>query len=555
MNSSSTSKSPTASSGQTIRLVASPSDQKSSSLTTSITIVFAILALSASILSILIFFNIIEFGEEQLTGYCPSDNCDINANNFTGAILSTDELKGVNNLVVTSKFTTNSLISNNITISRADISSVNGVINFNQGFTVENGNNTIISAENHITNNLSASTISVTNVSFTKINSENIIMNVSTINSNRCTAIDNEIVNITFTNLSSSIIKSTGLLSTTNLTCTNLVYSENKPIIQNLKTDLIKNDNLFIGTSSTISNFYTNDNIEVSNFTLTSSNQRSLTVNSINGKSLNNLGSIYIYNITTTQIQGDFIACDNLSAKNISMSSFFTDVIDINNGKFNDITATNISISKKINGSLSIVQDLSATNVYCKNINNLKTIVGTPDIIAQGVLYNDISVINNMNTSYILYSNAYYNTSGKINLFGINVDLVDNKINTSTYKTINTVFVNGTYDNTNDINLNISFTNINSKNIGFEASSLVGTSFQIYINKDLVDPLKNNVYIKINNLLPATLSFVGLGNPIIIESNKSSKFLIKSQENIISWYNYSCIEYNNNVLTYFNSVK
>ena len=237
------------------------------------------------------------------------------------------------------------------------------------------------------------------------------------------------------------------------------------------------------------------------------------------------------------------------------MSSFFTDVIDINNGKFNDITATNISISKKINGSLSIVQDLSATNVYCKNINNLKTIVGTPDIIAQGVLYNDISVINNMNTSYILFSNAYYNTSGKINLSGINVDLVDNKINTSTYKTINTVFVNGTYDNTNDINLNISFTNINSKNIGFDASSLVGTSFQIYINKELVDPLKNNVYIKINNLLPATLSFVGLGNPIIIESNKSSKFLIKSQENIISWYNYSCIEYNNNVLTYFNSVK
>lgn len=555
MNPSSTSKSSTASSGQIFKVVASPSDQKSSSLITSITIVFSILALSASILSILIFFNIIEFGEEQLTGYCPSDNCDINANNFTGAILSTDELKGVNNLDVTSNFTTNSLISNNISISRADISSVNGVINFNKGFTVENGNNTIISTENHITNNLSASTISVTNVSFTKINSENIIMNVSTINSNRCTAIDNEIVNITFTNLSSSIIKSTGLLSTTNLTCTNLVYSENKPIIQNLKTDLIKNDNLFIGTSSTISNFYTNDNIEVSNFTLTSSNQRSLTVNSINGKSLNNLGSIYIYNITTTQIQGDFISCDNLSAKNISMSSFFTDVIDINNGKFNDITATNISISKKINGSLSIVQDLSATNVYCKNINNLKTIVGTPDIIAQGVLYNDISVINNMNTSYILYSNAYYNTSGKINLFGINVDLVDNKINTSTYKTINTVFVNGTYDNTNDINLNISFTNINSKNIGFEASSLVGTSFQIYINKDLVDPLKNNVYIKINNLLPATLSFVGLGNPIIIESNKSSKFLIKSQENIISWYNYSCIEYNNNVLTYFNSVK
>lgn len=549
MNTSSTNKS--------IQVVASTSDQKSSSLTTSITIVFAILALSASILSILIFFNIIDFGEEQLTGYCPSDNCDINANNFTGAILSTDELKGVNNLDVSSNFTTNSLISNNITMSRANIFSVNGFINFNQGFTVENGNNTIISAENHITNNLSASTISVTNVSFTKINSENIIMNVSTIYTDRCTSLDNEIINISFTNLSSSFIKSTALLSTTNLTCTNLIYSENKPIIQNLKTNLIKNDNLFIGTNgvSTITNFYTNDKIEVSNFTLTSSNQRNLTVNSINGKSLNNLGSLYIYNITTTQIQGDFISCDNLSAKNISMSSFFTDVIDINNGKFNDITATNISISKKINGSLSIVQDLSATNVYCKNINNLKTIVGTPDIIAQGVLYNDISVINNMNTSYILFSNAYYNTSGKINLSGINVDLVDNKINTSTYKTINTVFVNGTYDNTNDINLNISFTNINSKNIGFDASSLVGTSFQIYINKELVDPLKNNVYIKINNLLPATLSFVGLGNPIIIESNKSSKFLIKSQENIISWYNYSCIEYNNNVLTYFNSVK
>lgn len=537
---------------QTIKYVSSTSDQKSSSLTTSITIVFAILALSASVLSILIFFNIIEFGEEQLTGYCPSDNCDINANNFTGAILSTDELKGVNNLDVTSDFKTNSLISNNITISRADISSVNGFINFNQGFTVENGNNTIISAENHITNNLRASTISVTNVSFTKINSENININSSTINSDRCTSIDNEIINITFTTLSSSIIKSTGLLSTTNLTCTNLVYSENKPIIQNLKTNLIKNDNLFIGTNgiSTITNFYTNDNIEIGNFTLTSSNQRNLTLNSINGKSLNNLGSIYIDNITTTQIQGEFISCENLSAKNVSMSSFFT-----NNGKFNDITATNISISKKINGSLSIVQDLSATNVYCNNINNLITIVGTPTIIAQKVLYNDISVMNNMNTSYILYSNAYYNTSGKINLFGINVDLVDNKINTSTYKTINTVFVNGTYDNTNDINLNVSFTNINSKNIGFEASSLVGTSFQIYINKDLVDPLKNNVYIKINNLLPVTLSFVGLGNPIIIESNKSSKFLIKSQENIISWYNYSCIEYNNNILTYFNSVK
>jgi len=537
---------------QTIKYVSSTSDQKSSSLTTSITIVFAILALSASVLSILIFFNIIEFGEEQLTGYCPSDNCDINANNFTGAILSTDELKGVNNLDVTSDFKTNSLISNNITISRADISSVNGFINFNQGFTVENGNNTIISAENHITNNLRASTISVTNVSFTKINSENININSSTINSDRCTSIDNEIINITFTTLSSSIIKSTGLLSTTNLTCTNLVYSENKPIIQNLKTNLIKNDNLFIGTNgiSTITNFYTNDNIEIGNFTLTSSNQRNLTLNSINGKSLNNLGSIYIDNITTTQIQGEYISCDTLSAKNVSMSSFFT-----NNGKFNDITATNISISKKINGSLSIVQDLSATNVYCNNINNLITIVGTPTIIAQKVLYNDISVMNNMNTSYILYSNAYYNTSGKINLFGINVDLVDNKINTSTYKTINTVFVNGTYDNTNDINLNVSFTNINSKNIGFEASSLVGTSFQIYINKDLVDPLKNNVYIKINNLLPVTLSFVGLGNPIIIESNKSSKFLIKSQENIISWYNYSCIEYNNNILTYFNSVK
>lgn len=545
------------SSPQTIKYVPSTSDQKSSSLTISITIVFAILTLSAAILSILIFFNIIDFEEEQLTGYCPSDNCDINANNFTGAILSTDELKGVNNLGVSSNFTTNLMISNNITISRANISSVNGFINFNQGFTVENGNSKIISSENHITNNLRASTISVTNVNFTKINSENMIMNVSTITGDQCTAIDNELINITFTNLSSSIIKSTGLLSTTNLTCTNLVYSENKPIIQNLKTNLIKNDNLFIGTNgiSTITNFYTNDNIEIGNFTLTSSNQRSLVVNSVNGKSLNNLGSIYIYNITTTQMQGDFISCDNLSAKNISMSSFFTDVIDVNNGKFNDITATNISVSKKINGSLSIVQDLSATNVSCKNINNLKTIVGTPDIIAQKALYNNISVTNNMNTSYVLYSNAYYNTSGKINIFGINVDLVDNKINTSTYKTINTVFINGTYDNTNDINLNISFTNVNSQNVGFEASSLVGTSFQIYINKDLVDPLKNNVYIKINNLLPATLSFVGLGNPIIIESNKSSKFLIKSQENIISWYNYSCIEYNNNVLTYFNSVK
>lgn len=545
------------SSTEIFKYVGSTNDQKSSSLTISITIVFAILTLSAAILSILIFFNIIDFEEEQLTGYCPSDNCDINANNFTGAILSTDELKGVNNLGVSSNFTTNLMISNNITISRANISSVNGFINFNQGFTVENGNSKIISSENHITNNLRASTISVTNVNFTKINSENMIMNVSTITGDQCTAIDNELINITFTNLSSSIIKSTGLLSTTNLTCTNLVYSENKPIIQNLKTNLIKNDNLFIGTNgiSTITNFYTNDNIEIGNFTLTSSNQRSLVVNSVNGKSLNNLGSIYIYNITTTQMQGDFISCDNLSAKNISMSSFFTDVIDVNNGKFNDITATNISVSKKINGSLSIVQDLSATNVSCKNINNLKTIVGTPDIIAQKALYNNISVTNNMNTSYVLYSNAYYNTSGKINIFGINVDLVDNKINTSTYKTINTVFINGTYDNTNDINLNISFTNVNSQNVGFEASSLVGTSFQIYINKDLVDPLKNNVYIKINNLLPVTLSFVGLGNPIIIESNKSSKFLIKSQENIISWYNYSCIEYNNNVLTYFNSVK
>jgi len=551
----------------TTKIISNDSTRPQSNVSVSIfTIIFTLLSILSLILSILVFFNFIDIDENEEDGYCPSEGCEIYANDFTGAILSTDKLQNVSSLMINSDFAPILISSTNIDILKGTFSVFNNQnITFQEGFTVENGTSTFVNIQKHNINNLSISNITCKNISFT-----NFTLNDFTVNNlffTNITASNYKFINGSFTNLSSSNLKCSQNLNTIDLLCTTLNYTENSPIITNLTTSGLITTNLIIKSNTTISNLYTNLNLTINELNFNQTTQPVINLKSINGKSIICSGTnntTFAKNITSNVCQGvlndlsppfilpAYLYCTFAKIKNITVSN-----ISISNLQANNITCTNMTITSNMNGQINEYPNkVQAFTIICDNYINYNY-DSSDNINTSKIIYENIIVKDNFNNSLKRYSSSTYNTDGKINLFDIDIKLIENKIDSTKYSSINTININGNYTSTNDININISFTNINNFST-FNASTLLGTSFELFINKNLSNPTQNKVYLKINNLLPISMNFLNISelNELEkIESGKSPKFIIKNQENVISVYKFYCIEIKNNSITYFISIK
>lgn len=525
-----------------------------------LTIIFTLLALTSIILSFLVFFDVIVIeSDNSKEGYCPSKDCDISANNIKGAILSVNELKNVDHLFVYEDFSINTLSSYSLKIQKGNfLNFKNSQLTFSEGFSVDGGITYFTNSEKHNKTNISATELITTNASFTNFTFNNINCNI--LSNTTITTNNYNCINVSFLNISSTNIKPSENLFTKDLKCSNLFYSENSPSIQNLTVSSLKCNNILIKRDANINNFFTNLNISITDLNYSSS-QPNIYLSNISGNlvSFTKNSTVFSKNITTINcnavsddtssvfIIAPYIECNSATIKNLSISN-----ITAMNGIFNRITATNFTVTNTLQGNvLSFPPNVNAYTLKCDNYTNFT--YSNSQITATNVIYNKISIENNLNNSLKSYDCNKYNTDSKINLFGLNIDLIENIIDKSTYKYVHTIYIDGNYTEPNDININISYTNINN-NLSFNPSTLIGTSFKLYINKNINNPTNNNVYIKINNLFPVNMNLYGLGNVISIDSKKSLKFLIASQENIISTYNFTCLSFKNNLITYFISV-
>ena len=550
----------------TVKVVSQqPTSQSSASVSIS-TIIFALLSISSLVLSILVFFDFINIDEnKEEDGYCPSDGCEINANDFTGKIISTNKIQNVSSLMVNSTYTANLISSTNMSITEGTFSIFKSPnMTFKEGFTVENGTSTFINSQKHNITNLSISSITCSIISFTNFTSTNLVTN--NLFFNNITSSIYNFINGSFSNFSVTNIKSSINLNVDGvLVCTNLNYLESSPIITNLTTSVLLATNLIIKGNSTISNLYTNLKLTINELNFNSSTQPIINLKSITGKSIvcsgtNNTTSAK--NIISTNCQGvandlslpsilPFLSCSFATIKNMTITN-----ISASNLQANNITCTNMTITSNMIGQIKTYPaSVQAQTIICDNYINYK--YDNENINTSKILYENIIIKNIFNNSLKKYSASTYDSDGKINLFDIDIKLIENKIDSSKYKSLNTININGDYSSTNDININVSFTNVNQTS-SFNASKLLGTSFELNINKNILNPTKNNVYLKINNLLPISLRFFNLnelGTLEVIEPGKSPKFILKSQENVVIVYKFYCIETKNNSITYFISIK
>jgi len=550
----------------TIKVVSQqPTSQSSASVSIS-TVIFALLSISSLVLSILVFFDFINLNENtEEDGYCPSDECEINANDFTGAIISTSKIQNVSSLTVNSDYITSLISSTNMSITEGTFSIFKSPnITFKEGFTVENGTSTFINSQKNNITNLSISNITCNNISFTNFTCSNLVTN--NLFFNNITSSIYNFINGSFSNFSVTNIKSSINLNAADFICANLNYLEISPNITNITTSVLLATNLIIKGNSTISNLYTNLKLTINELNFNSSTQPIINLKSITGKSIVCSGTgntTSAKNITSTTCQGisndlsqpfkipAFLYCQNATIKNMTITN-----ISVSNLQANNITCTNITITSNMIGQIKTYPDrVQAQKIVCDNYINYK--YENENINTSKILYENIIIKNIFNNSLKKYSASTYNSDGKINLFDIDIKLIENKIDSSKYRSLNTININGDYPSTNDININVSFTNVN-QNSSFNASKLLGTSFELNINKNILNPSQNNVYLKINNLLPISLRFFNLnelGTLEVIETGKSPKFTLKSQENIVTVYKFYCIETKNNSITYFISIK
>lgn len=549
----------------TVQIVSQkPPSQSSASVSIS-TVIFALLSISSLVLSILVFFDFINLDENnEEDGYCPSEGCEINANDFTGAIISTSKIQNVSSLIVNSDYITNLISSTNMSITEGTFSIFKSQnMTFKEGFTVENGTSTFINSQKHNITNLSISNITCSIVSFTNFTSTNLFTN--NLFFNNITSSIYNFINGSFSNFSVTNIKSSLNLNAGDLLCTNLNYLEISPIITNLTTSVLLATNLIIKSNSTISNLYTNLKLTINELNFNSSTQPIINLKSISGKSIvcsgtNNTTSAK--NIISTNCQGvandlssssilPFLSCSFANIKNMTITN-----ISVSNLQANNITCTNMTITSNMIGQIKTYPDrVQAQTIVCDNYINYK--YENENINTSKILYENIIIKNIFNNSLKRYSASTYDSDGRINLFDIDIKLIENKIDSVKYKSLNTININGDYSSTNDININVSFTNVN-KATSFNASNLLGTSFELNINKNISNPTQNNVYLKINNLLPISLRFFNLNELVtleVIETGKSPKFILKNQENVVTVYKFYCIETKNNSITYFISIK
>lgn len=550
----------------TTQIIAQQPTTQSNTAVSISTVIFALLSISSLVLSILVFFDFININEnDQSDGYCPSNGCQINANNFTGAILFADKLQNVSSLTVNSDFSTSLISTTNISISQGTIFAMNNAnITFKEGFVVENGTSTFLNSQKHNITNLSISSITCTNISFTNLTFKNI--NTNNLIFTNISSSNDQLINGTFSNFTTTNIKSSQNLKTNDLKCTNLNYLELSPVITNLTVSKLTTTNLILKGNTSISNLYTNINENINQLNFNSTTQPIIVLNSINGKSIICTGTenyTFAKIIETSNCQGisndlsppfiipPYLYCQNALVKDIESSN-----ISVSSLVSNNITCTNMTVSSNMVGEIkNYPEKVQAFTIVCDNYLNFKYDDYNVDI--SNILYESVTVKNNFNNSLKRYSASTYNTDGKINLLDIDIKLIENIIDSSKYKSINTINIIGDYTSTSDININVSFTNIN-QNSSFNASQLLGTSFELNINKNISNPSKNNVYLKINNLLPVNMRFFNIndtGALEIIESGKTPKFIIKNQENIVSIYKFYCLEIKNNSITYFISIK
>lgn len=497
-----------------------------------------IFIVAGTVLSLLIYFEILNPQEDIKSGYCPSDDCDIIPISIKGGIFKVSKLN-VENINNVNSLTINSMTINNANISQLDLFSKTGITNFNKDMIITNGfvgfNQTtnlsytdismkLVSGKNEISfTNASINTLLSFNPNIENVKNNNLVCKITS-NSN-ISGKSISITNVSFVNLfsdkstvSSTIVKS---LSGTNFTTKNLSLSNSL-----IKSINISN-NIALDTLSMISTSLVN-NVNIQNISCVSytgevifserftSSDIVITsqINQINRLSVNNI--TYSNNFKLTDMVNTKAIVNNLNVSYLNatgLNSSFTGNVNISNAVIDTITNFTNTF---VNNSIVNVNIFSSSNLSVSDKLNFYNFKLSPNYLLIEPPFNysgfsEIEIINNTITNPVKQLNF----------------IKFEQFRDFTFNEGNCYFILR-YKHDNNVALPITYSNL----IGFEYDMVFLNKLQVWTVGDDPIPKTNVCYLRFVNRAPYTIA-LNCTNPLCIDltkTYKSYRYILKTDE-------------------------